>query len=97
MAPLGSRVRLPPGVTPPFEVFVNGVGQVEGRDYTVSDGALIFDRELVQPRKDTAKSLFRTLFFGRYAPEHVVDVTYQAGGESRVASGLDIEPGQTSE
>ena len=40
----GTRVRLPAGVTRPFDVYVNGVAQREGVDYSVSDGTLVFAR-----------------------------------------------------
>ena len=85
---------LPPQVAGPFEVYINGVLQERDRDYTVRGRSLVFNRDLIPPRKDTAKSLFRTLFYGRYKPEHVVDVAFQAGGERRMVSGLPI---QTSE
>jgi hypothetical protein len=29
---------------------------------------------------------------GRYKPEHTVDVVYRAGGETRMAHGLTVEP-----
>ena len=43
-----SRVPLPAGVREPFTVYVNGVRQELGRDYRVSEGALVFGRELVK-------------------------------------------------
>jgi hypothetical protein len=86
----GSRVQLPAGVRPPFDVFVNGVVQRPGVDYAVDDDRLVFARPLVPPRPDTARSLFRGLFFGRYKPEDVVDVAYQADGRPHVISGLQI-------
>ena len=39
-----SRVRLPRAVVPPFTVFLNGVRQEEGRDYTVAGDMLVFSR-----------------------------------------------------
>ena len=46
-----TRVRLPVDVERPFEVYLNGVEQREGRDFTVRDGMLVFDRPLAkQPR-----------------------------------------------
>ena len=86
----GSQVRLPPGVQPPFEVFVNGVTQEPGRDYEVRGDLLVFDRDLIPPRKDPARSLFRGLFWGRYKTEHTVDVAYTSGGRPHVVSGLEI-------
>src|SRR3954447_10614077 len=37
-----SRVKLPPGVRPPFDVYLNGVLQRLGDDYEVREGALVF-------------------------------------------------------
>ena len=88
----GSRVTLPPEVDPPFEVYVNGLIQIEGGDYVVEDRELAFARELAPPVPDTARSLVRGFFFGRYRPEHVVDVAYQAGGRGHVVCGLPIRP-----
>jgi predicted ATP-grasp superfamily ATP-dependent carboligase len=89
----GSIVRLPAHVHPPFEVFVNGVAQEPGRDYELRGDHLVFARELVPPRPDTARSLLRGMLWGRYKAEHVVDVAYQAGGRPHVVSGLEIRPG----
>jgi hypothetical protein len=88
----GSLVRLPHGVRPPFEVFVNGVTQKPGRDYEVRGEVLVFSRELIPPRPDTARSLLRGMLWGRYRTEHTVDVAYQAGGRPHVVSGLEILP-----
>ena len=88
----GSRVQLPPEVEPPFEVYVNGLPQTEGTDFRVDGRTLVFARELTQPARDTARSLVRGFFFGRYKPEHVVDVAYQSGGRGHVVSGLPISP-----
>ena len=93
----GSVVRLPRGVRPPFEVFVNGVAQAPGRDYEVRGDRLVFARALVPPRRDTARSLLRGMLWGRYKTEHVVDVAYQAGGRPLVLSGLEILPGEPEE
>ena len=48
-----SRVPLPPNVRPPFEVYVNGVRQELGSDYNVSEGMLVFERELVRQKLDS--------------------------------------------
>ncbi len=42
----GTRVRLPADVVRPFEVFVNGIAQHEGRDYRIDGRTLLFEREL---------------------------------------------------
>ena len=88
----GSRVPLPPEASRPFQVYVNGLAQSEGADYAVEGRELVFARELVPPARDTARSLVRGFFFGRYKPEHVVDVACQVGGRAHVFSGLPIRP-----
>jgi hypothetical protein len=89
----GSRVTLPGDISRPFQVFVNGVAQVEGSDYEVHGGTLVFGRELVAPRRDTVGTYARLMFWGRYKKEHTVDVAYEIDGRPRVATGLPIEPG----
>ena len=44
------RVRLPPGVRSPFDVYINGVPQELGVDYRISSGELLFERELVSQK-----------------------------------------------
>ena len=88
----GSRVRVPEGVSRPFQVFVNGVEQAEGSDFTVTGAWIVFAQELVPPREDTARSVFRGFFFGRYRTEHVVDLACQIGGRAHVFSRMRVEP-----
>jgi len=90
----GSLVELPPGAEPPYRVFVNGVPQVEGRDYRVKGRALLFDRELV---KEGRLGFWRwaLMFFsiaGTYRRHDSVDVAYRRGGREEVAVALDITP-----
>jgi hypothetical protein len=86
----GSRVALPPDATAPVEVFINGVAQVEGADYVLDGRELRFARELIPPRPDNARSVVRGFFFGRYAPEDVVDIAWHAGGRGHLRSGVAI-------
>jgi hypothetical protein len=88
----GSHVTLPPDAQRPFQVFVNGVPQKEGVDFEVRGAALVFAQELVQPRKMTIRTYARLMFWGRYKPEHSVDLVYQRGGVQMVANGLPIGP-----
>ena len=88
----GSRVRVPEGMSRPFQVYVNGVEQTEGEDFEVVGAWIVFARELVAPREENARSVFRGFFFGRYRTEHVVDVACQVGGRAHVFSRLPIEP-----
>jgi hypothetical protein len=88
-----SVVRLPPEVRPPFQVYVNGVVQQEGRDYEHRGGVLLFDRELV---REGRVALWRWLVgafgVGTYRRDDAVDVRYELDGRPLVAHGLDIEP-----
>jgi hypothetical protein len=88
-----TRVRLPPDVTRPFEVFVNGVMQREGTDYLVRDGELVFER----PMKEEGKlGLLRWASIalgiaGTYRQDDSVDVAYERGGRKVVAAKLPVE------
>jgi hypothetical protein len=88
----GSRVRAPDGMSRPFQVFVNGVEQAEGADFAVAGEWIVFARELIPPRREDARSVFRGFFWGRYKTEHTVDVACQVGGRAHVFSALPIEP-----
>jgi hypothetical protein len=95
--PTRSVVDLPPGAQPPFRVFVNGVPQVEGRDYRVAGRELRFEKELVTEGR-LGFWRWTLMFFsiaGTYRRHHSVDVQYRKGGRDRVATGLEIRrPGQ---
>jgi hypothetical protein len=89
------RVRLPPAVRPPFEVFVNGVPQHEGADYEVAPGGgeLLFRRELVQEGKLGFWRWFLGAWgIGTYRRNDEVDVRYTREGRTLVAQGLSVEP-----
>ncbi len=86
-------VKLPADAQPPYRVFVSGVPQSEGVDYTVQKGHLVFTRPLVQEGR---LGFWRWLlmFFsiaGTYRRNDSVDVQYEVQGQTRVATGLDIQ------
>jgi hypothetical protein len=89
-----TTVRLPGDVTRPFEVYVNGVPQVEGRDYRVEAGTLVFVRQL---RKEGRLGFWRWASIlvgaaGTYRQNDSVDVVYERGGRRVVATGLPPVP-----
>jgi hypothetical protein len=87
-----SVVRLPPGVRSPFEVYVNGVRQDLGEDYSVQDGALVFGRELRKDRISGWRWFLGAWGVGTYRQDDSVDVRYErADGRPAVAEKLDIE------
>jgi hypothetical protein len=89
-----TRATLPRDVTRPFEVFVNGVPQVEGVDYTVDGVSLVFDRDL---RTEGKLGLWRWTAImigvvGTYRQNDSVDVAYTRRGKKVVATKLPLEP-----
>ncbi len=89
-----SRVRLPREVRGAYEVYLNGVPQQLGVDYTVREGALVFERELRKDRISGWRWLLGAWGVGTYRQNDSVDVRYEAAdGSPRVAEGLEIEPG----
>lgn len=89
-----TRVRLPADVTRPFEVFVNGIPQVEGRDFRVEGRTLVFDRELVSEGR---LGFWRWASIvlgiaGTYRRDDSVDVAYRRDGKPVVAAKLPLEP-----
>ena len=87
------RVPLPPRVTRPFQVFVNGVPQEEGADYELVGRELHFKRPLEKERLGLGRwtAMFLGLF-GSYGRNDSVDVQYRSGGRETVVTGLDILP-----
>jgi hypothetical protein len=90
-----SVVRLPSGVRPPYEVYLNGVPQALGVDYRVKEGALVFERELRKDHIGKWRWLLGAWGVGTYRQNDSVDVRYEApDGSPRVAEGLEIELAQ---
>jgi hypothetical protein len=90
----GTRVRLPADVVRPFDVFVNGVQQKEGRDYRIEGRTLVFEREL---KTEGKLGFWRWLSLwvgvaGTYRQNDSVDVAYRRDGKPVVASRLPLEP-----
>jgi hypothetical protein len=92
MPPRRSIVPLPQGAQPPYRVFLNGVPQEEGRDYRIQSRALVFPKHLQKEGRLGAvrwAGIFLGLF-GTYRQNDSVDVQYTLGGETRLATYLDI-------
>ncbi len=86
-----SQVDLPAAVAPPFDVFVNGVRQEEGRDFDVVGRAIVFRRRLV---REGRLGFWRWLSIflgvaGTYRGHETVDVVYTVAGQRHVAT---LEP-----
>jgi hypothetical protein len=90
----GTRVRLPADLVRPFQVFVNGIEQAEGRDYRIEGRTLVFDREL---KTEGSLGFWRWLSLwvgiaGTYRQNDSVDVTYRRNGKPVVVTKLPLEP-----
>jgi hypothetical protein len=86
-----SRVDLPSHIRPPYEVFVNGVPQVEGTDYQVVGSTLLFPRVLAREGK---LGFWRWLSMllgvaGTYRKHEAITVVFDHEGRRMVAN---LEP-----
>jgi hypothetical protein len=87
-----SVVRLPRAVREPFEVYVNGVLQVRGRDYRVRERTLVFPRALRKDRVSGWRWFLGAWGVGTYRQDDSVDVRYtREDGMPAVAQRLEIE------
>jgi hypothetical protein len=90
------RVKLPPGVRSPFEVYVNGVPQELGTDYRLSEGELLFERELIRQRLGVKAWVLGFWGIGTYKRNDEIDIRYEAGGQPQVARVTEIIPPKPS-
>jgi hypothetical protein len=94
-----TRIEVPSYVTRPFEVFVNGVPQLEGEDYEQVGSALLFHRRLAREGK---LGFWRWLRMGlgvagSYRQNDSVDVVFTVNGR-RTVKGLVVPvPDEASE
>jgi hypothetical protein len=83
-------VELPPAVGDDFDVFVNGVPQAPGVDYTRKGRTLVFERVLKRDKVSGWRWFLGAWGVGTYRQDDSVDVRYEAGGAPRVAHRLEI-------
>ena len=87
----GRRVTLPEGAEQPIEVFINGVSQTAGVDYTLRGNEILFTREIVKETKAGRRKLFMLLgVVGFYNKHETVDVQFQREGKTGLASDLEV-------
>ena len=83
-------MELPAHVPPEFDVFVNGVRQVPGRDFRLEGRALVFPRPLAQEGR-LGFWRWASMWLGiagTYRRHETVDVVYEADGRRQVETGL---------
>ncbi|HUK45612.1 MAG TPA: hypothetical protein VLV28_09970 [Gaiellaceae bacterium] len=83
-----TRIDLPAHVTRPFEVYVNGVAQVEGTDFETVGSSLVFSRSL---EREAPLGFWRWMRMalgvaGTYRRNDTIDVVYSRDGRRLVAS-----------
>jgi hypothetical protein len=89
----GRRVKLPNGAERPIQVFVNGVEQHEGADYSIHGREIVFSRPLVKEKVSSGRWVAMTLgLFGSYGKNETVDIHFRRGGETKVVSDAKILP-----
>lgn len=89
----GRRVRLPSGAERPIQVFVNGVEQTEGADYSIHGREIVFSRPLMKEKVSGGRWLAMTLgLFGSYGKHETVDVHLRRSGTTQVVSDAEILP-----
>jgi hypothetical protein len=93
---VGRRVRLPAGAEPPVTVYINGVVQQEGEDYEIdtSRGQIMFPRPILKEEKLSGIRWLSMLIgvVGTYRKHETVDIEYRAGGETKLATDVEILP-----
>lgn len=83
-------VHLPPHVSPPFEVYISGVPQVEGSDFILEEDRLVFpDRELRKDKISGWRWFLGAWGVGTYRQNDSVDIRYRRDGKPAVAEGLE--------
>jgi hypothetical protein len=83
-----THVELPPHIQRPYEVFVNGVQQVEGDDYDVFGSTLVFERSLAREGK-LGRWVWIRMFLGiagTYGKNDSIDVIYTMNGLRSVSN-----------
>ena len=89
-----SKVKLPRDIRGPYQVYLNGVRQQLGVDFSVREGSIVFEKDLRKDKISGWRWLLGAWGVGTYRQDDSVDVRYEAAdGSPRVAEALEIEPG----
>ncbi len=89
----GERVKLPAGAEAPITVFVNGVEQREGGDYSIEADEIVFTRPIVKEKMGTSRWLAMYLgLWGTYRKNETVDVQFSRNGKTELVPDLPVVP-----
>ena len=90
----GRRALIPRRAEPPLKIYIDGVEQVEGSDYSIRGREVVFARPILKEQK---LSGFRWLAMligvvGTYRKNETVDIEYRSGAGTKLASDVEIIP-----
>jgi hypothetical protein len=89
----GERVKLPAGAEAPFTVFINGIEQTNGADYSIEGGEIVFSRPIVKEKVGTGRWLAMYLgLWGTYRKNETIDLQFSRGGKVELISDLAVVP-----
>jgi hypothetical protein len=90
----GRRVLVPRGAEPPLKVYRSGVEQAEGADYEIRGRELVFARPILREEKLSGLRWLSMLIgvVGTYRKHETIDIEYRRGGETKLASDVEILP-----
>jgi hypothetical protein len=89
----GERVKIPAGAAAPFTVFINGIEQSDGVDYSIAGGEIVFTRPIVKEKMTTSRWLAMYLgLFGTYRKDETVDLQFTRNGKVELLSDLAVVP-----
>jgi hypothetical protein len=89
----GERVKLPRGAGPPFTIFINGIAQRQGSDYSIEGDEIVFSRPIVKEKVGTGRWLAMYLgLFGTYRKDETIDLQFTRDGKVELRSDLDVVP-----
>lgn len=93
---VGRRVPLPQGARPPIKVYINGMEQVRGEDYTLHEAEIIFRDPILKEDLSELPLLRKVVLglglIGSYQRNETVDVEYVVDGRRQLASDLPVKP-----
>ena len=89
---IGRRVRLPRGAAAPIRVYINGIEQTEGKDYTLDSDGVLFDQPIIKEGKlGGLRWLSMAIgLFGSYRKNETVDVSYSLNGKVQHVTDMKV-------
>lgn len=94
----GQRVKLPDAAERPFTVFISGIEQSEGVDYSIEAGEIVFSRPIIKEKMDAGRWLAMYLgLFGTYRKDETIDLQFSRDGKVELVPDLPVVPDPESQ